>query len=52
MDALMKALRKAVTSKQTKMMIRIPSQSTGALISKEEQLEIVELARENDMWAL
>lgn len=47
----MKALRKAVTSKQTKMMImNFPHNPTGALISKEEQLEIVELARENDMW--
>lgn len=46
----MKRLKKIVESKKTKMMImNFPHNPTGALISHEEQLEIVEMARANDV---
>ena len=47
----MKTLRKVVTDKNTKMMImNFPQNPTGALITHKEQLEIVELARENGTY--
>ena len=46
----MKKLRKMISSKTKMVIMNFPHNPTGAMISREEQQEIVEIARENDSW--
>lgn len=46
----MDRLRKVINERTKMVIMNFPHNPTGALISKEEQMEIVEIARENDLW--
>jgi aspartate/methionine/tyrosine aminotransferase len=46
----MKRLRKVINSRTKMLVMNFPHNPTGAMITAEEQKELVEIAREHDLW--